>query len=364
MLSEKQTAQPFSERFYDNQPLIDRLRERNTHIDDQLVELKQKIGRVNKKRKPLTKTQELKDYNDVTVTRLLAKRFSVSFNEQNYSKCIHDIQVATLALSAMFMVTGFAWLIISNANFVEDSNFSYNGGLLGGFLMLCSVFYALLKRIKFVYAMGHNETWFYAHLICGIGGTMLVIFHTMFQIKSFNSGVALFCLTLVIISGIFGRYICSLLSFKVQQFYDRIGLMELEIINSLARHHRQTGKAVKASMTRLLVTGMGKNKTWKRKCVDVCRLPWQSVSFYFKLKNDLKQTYKNIAQASSWNDHELKLNIKDSVSLARRYVTNIFLLCITQVTADILTHWRTIHSSILYLLVFTASGHIVAVHMY
>ena len=364
MLSEKQISQPFSERYYDNQHLIDRLREHNSRLDKQLVELKESINQVNNKRKALTDSQQLKTFNDVTVTRLLAKRFSTAFNEENYHKCIHDIQIALLYLSGFIVVTALSWLTISNTNFLTNSDFSYNAGLLGGFLMLCSIFYALLKRIRFIYAMGHNETWFYAHLVCGVLGTMIILFHTTFQIKSINSGVALTCLLLVIISGILGRYICTLLSYQAQKIYDKIGSQEIALINSLAKYRQSTDKGVKSGISSLLAVGLGKKKHWYKKMVDLFKLPFYTLRLYIKLKKNLKNSFNEVSLKNEWHNSVLKEKLSESRALARRYVQNIFLLSVTQLASDALIHWRTIHSSVLYLLTLTAVGHIIAIHMY
>lgn len=363
MLTEKKIDTPFSDRLYDNQQLINKLRDSNNRIDNQLEELK-KVTFLKPKRKVLTDTAELKTFNDVTVTRLLAKRFSVAFNESNYQKCLRELQVALLALSGFIIITALSWLTISNTNFLASGDFSYNAGLLGGFLMLCSVFYALLKRVKFIYALGHNETWFYAHLVCGVVGTMIIFFHTTFQLKSLNSTIAFICLMIVIVSGMFGRYICTLLSFKLQQLYDRIGEHELDVVNIFASHHQSTDKEVKSRLSKLLATGMGKKKKWHDYITLFFHLPKRALTFYTGIAKNIKTLYGTVAHRNEWNDFELKASIKESKKLIRQYIKDIILLSLTQYASNILSHWRTIHSSTLYLLTLTAVGHIVAIHMY
>lgn len=364
MLSEKQINQPFSERLYDNQHLINKLRDSNNRIDNELEELKKVTYLKPKKRKALTDTNELKTFNDVTVTRLLAKRFAVPFNESNYSKCIRELQVALLSLSAFIIITALSWITISNTNFLTSSDFSYNAGLFGGFLMLCSVFYALLKRVKFIYAMGHNETWFYAHLVCGVAGTMIIFFHTTFQIKSLNSAIAFGCLMVVMVSGMFGRYICTLLSFQLQKIYDRIGEYELDLINTFVNHSQSSNKEAKQRLSKLLATGMGKKKNLREQLIQLFYLPKRALSFYLVMANNIKTLYKAVAERNQWNDLALKNSITDGKKIARQYTKNIILLSLTQFLSDILSHWRIIHTSTLYLLTLTATGHIIAIHMY
>ena len=364
MLTDRKIDVDFSKPITGNQALIDELREHNNRIDGQLVELKKKIKLVKNKRKLLTCGDDLIKHNDVSVTRLLAKRFPTKFNNENYYRCIHEIQVALLFLSAFIVITAMSWLVISNTNFLVNSDFSYNVGLLGGFLMLCSIFYALLKRIKFINAMGHNETWFYAHLACGVIGTMLIFFHTTFQINSFNSGVALLCLTIVIVSGIFGRYICTLLSFITQRLYLAISDKELVLINSLLQHHQSTSKPVKSSITRLLATGINKPRHWYQLFTSLVLLPYRMLSLFFSLNRNLKSIFNEIGKRHSWDKEKKSTTRKENRQLALSYSRSIALLSLTSIFSNVFSYWRTIHTSVLYLLTLSAIAHIFAVHMY
>jgi len=367
MLSQKKAANPFTERMYDNPTLVEKVRQGNTRLDEQIADAKQKFKIVKNKnaaRPVLTRPQDLLKYNDVTVTRLLAKRFATPFSEENYQKSVRALQVALLTTSALLIVVSSAWLVISNTNFLADGNFTYNAGLLGGFLMLCSIFYALMKRIRFINALGRNETWFYAHLVCGIVGPLLIILHTTFQVKSINSGVAFFTMLIVLASGLFGRYIFTLLSFRTHRIYQNVGEIELDLFSTLQDYGSTTSKATKGALTQLIVSGLKKPNYWFQNIPQLFHMFINAMRSYRTLLNDVKTTCKAIKNQRNWDKKTYKGNLKDAKKMVRSYIYKIVKLSLLSITQNLLVNWRTLHANLLYLLALTATGHIVAVHMY
>ncbi|WP_455367164.1 hypothetical protein [Kaarinaea lacus] len=367
MLSQKKPANPFTERQYDNPALLDKIRQGNTRLGKQVAEVKQKLKIVETKKAPqpvLTRPEDLLKYNDVTVTRLLAKRFAAKFNLENYQKAVRDLQIALLSTSALLIVVSSAWLVISNTNFLANGDFAYNAGLLGGFLMLCSIFYALMKRIRFINALGRNETWFYAHLVCGIAGPLLIIFHTTFQIKSINSGVAFFCMLIVLLSGMFGRYIFPLLSFRTHRIYQNVGDVEVEIFATFQDYQCTTSKATKAALTQLIVSGLKKPDRWYHNIPQFFRMAINAMNCYRALVQDIKNTCRTVKERRNWDKKTYKGNVNDIKKMARSYIYRIIKLSMLSIIQNLLVNWRTFHANLLYLLALTATGHIVAVHMY
>lgn len=367
MLSEKKIPAELLKTRYGNEEILEQARESNTRLEKQLTEFKEKY-KVIESKKPrsavLTKPQDLLEYNDVTVTRLLSKRFAGQFNDENYRKSIYSLQVALMCLSALLVIVSSGWLVISNTNFLANGNFVYNAGLLGGFLMLCSLFYALMKRIRFINALGHNETWYYAHLFCGIVGPLLIIFHTSFQIKSINSGVAFFTMFTIMISGMFGRYIYTLMSYKAHRTYKRIGEIELALISALAEHQYTTPKPSKNALRDLMVTGLKKPRYWIMYFPQLAKTLFRAIRCHMVYQRDLRRTFKSIGKYNGWDKRTIKDTLKTNRQLARRYVGNILKLSAVNIVQNILLNWRTIHANLLYLLALTATAHILAVHMY
>jgi hypothetical protein len=83
----------------------------------------------------------------------------------------------------------------------------YALGIIGGSMMLLLLIYSARKRAAWLRWLGGIPLWFEIHMVLGIVGPVLVLFHSNFKLGATNSNVALFCMLLVAGSGIVGRYI-------------------------------------------------------------------------------------------------------------------------------------------------------------
>ncbi|MGB1091885.1 MAG: hypothetical protein ACPGYX_07160, partial [Oceanobacter sp.] len=80
-------------------------------------------------------------------------------------------------------------------------------GILGGSCMLALLLYPVRKHWQVMRNWGPLKHWFRAHMLLGILGPSLILFHSNFGLGSTNSNVALFCMLLVAGSGLVGRYL-------------------------------------------------------------------------------------------------------------------------------------------------------------
>ena len=82
----------------------------------------------------------------------------------------------------------------------------YALGIAGGSAMLLLLVYPARKRVPALRFMGTTKHWFQAHMVLGIVGPVLILFHSNFSLGATNSNVALACMLVVSGSGLFGRY--------------------------------------------------------------------------------------------------------------------------------------------------------------
>jgi hypothetical protein len=80
-------------------------------------------------------------------------------------------------------------------------------GITGGSLMLLLLMYSARKRVSWLRWMGSIPAWFEFHMVLGVVGPLLILFHSNFSLGATNSNVALICMLLVAGSGVVGRYI-------------------------------------------------------------------------------------------------------------------------------------------------------------
>jgi len=100
-----------------------------------------------------------------------------------------------------------AYKVATGKYYTPRSNFGFYLGVVGSVMMLLMLAYPLRKHVGFMHRWGALKNWFRIHMIMGIIGPALVLFHSTFQLRSMNATVALFSMLGVVISGIIGRFV-------------------------------------------------------------------------------------------------------------------------------------------------------------
>ncbi len=95
-------------------------------------------------------------------------------------------------------------------------------GIIGGSLMVFLLLYSARKRARWLRWLGGIPTWFEIHMVLGIVGPILVLFHSNFHLGATNSNVALISMLLVSGSGVIGRYIYTRLHAKMDGHEDTL----------------------------------------------------------------------------------------------------------------------------------------------
>jgi hypothetical protein len=83
----------------------------------------------------------------------------------------------------------------------------YGLGIVGGSMMALLLLYSARKRIPWLRWMGGLPAWFEFHMVLGVIGPVLILFHSNFRPGGTNSNIALISMLLVATSGLIGRYI-------------------------------------------------------------------------------------------------------------------------------------------------------------
>jgi len=109
------------------------------------------------------------------------------------------------ALAALAILAG--WLARDSLPLDAGEGLGYLLGIIGGSLMLILLLYTVRKRIRFLRRFGPIKYWFRIHMMLGIVGPTLILYHSNFNVGSLNSKVALYCTLLVAGSGVVGRYL-------------------------------------------------------------------------------------------------------------------------------------------------------------
>ncbi len=266
----------------------------------------------------------------------------------------------------IFFVLVLAWLVAAGHLFTSGSNLGYNLGLAGGLMMLSMLLYPLRKRVRMLDRLGRMEAWFRYHMFMGIGGPVLILFHSTFKIGSMNSSIALYSMLLVALSGVIGRFVYRHihrgLYGKELTLAGAEGLLNwsqqnIDSVFSLSPVIEQRLKTFHAYSTAPL-DGMPQ-RMWR-----FMTLRHQGKVLAREIRHAVKVTLGKEAAKQKWTKTQLRLNYVMAKDQVDNYIDAIIQYSQLANWLKLFSLWHIAHVPFIYLLLFTGIAHVIAVHLY
>lgn len=260
----------------------------------------------------------------------------------------------------------YGWQSKVEQHLTAESGLGYLLGIVGGGLMLLLLLYPLRKRFRFMRLLGATKHWFRIHMLLGVVGPILILFHANFGLGSLNSNIALISMLLVAGSGLVGRYFYSKIHYGL--YGRKMNLAELREITEDSgsrlgsvlssspelkeRLHKYEQSVLKPPSTFLhsvaRVVFMGIRVRLARAAV------WRI----------LKRGLKSQAAQAGWSRAERRRHAKE----ARQYLSVYFATARKVVGFNLYERlfalWHVLHVPLFIILVITSVMHVLAVHMY
>lgn len=123
------------------------------------------------------------------------------------AKTLSSFLPSAVFASGLCVVLAVGWMNREDEYLVPGSGTGYWLGVAGAAIMLLLLLYPLRKRLRLGRWVGSVAVWFRLHMVFGLVGPALVLFHANFRLGSLNSNVALLAMLTVAASGIVGRYL-------------------------------------------------------------------------------------------------------------------------------------------------------------
>jgi hypothetical protein len=114
-------------------------------------------------------------------------------------------EYAVLLTAAVAVILGYAFR--HSDVFVPYEGAGYYLGIAGGVGMLLQLFYAYAKKLRVFHSVAASRAVFHLHMILGLAGPILILYHCKFSWGAKNSNVALIAMFLVVGSGLAGRIV-------------------------------------------------------------------------------------------------------------------------------------------------------------
>lgn len=273
---------------------------------------------------------------------------------------------ATAMLLGVSVLVACAWAIGRWGGFTAGSRVGYNLGLAGGIMMLLLFLYPLRKHFRFMHGFGPAKYWFALHMMLGILGPLFILAHSRFHVGSINAGIALASMSLVAGSGIIGRFIYTRIHHglygrraSLQELRELAGLNSKEVQSKLAFAPRVEGAL--ADFEAELATPQ-RNRL--RSVWTFATLWLRGRIVYMRCVRELNRLYRDHARSQGWDHAKTQRRLAAAKRLVRTYLQGVQRVAQFNTYERLFSLWHVLHVPLVYMLVFSAIAHVVAVHMY
>ena len=273
-------------------------------------------------------------------------------------------ELRAYALIAVFLLAG--WLVRDLGLITPKYGTGYWLGIIGGSLMLSLLLYPLRKKVRFLHRFGSTRRWFRMHMILGLLGPLLVLYHCNFRLGSFNSRVALYCMLLVAVSGIVGRHFYAAIHRGLYGRKLTLGELQRDLADSTEKSHGLATlmPGLVAKLDRLSRELQGDRIT---NSMGIRRsLKWLFTRFFIRLS--LLWTARRELRLAAVRYEVVARDRKRLGRTTSRFVGDYTRL-MTRVAKftvyeRLFAVWHVLHLPIFFVMVLSALVHVLAVHMY
>ncbi len=282
------------------------------------------------------------------------------------SLALQRSRLAAYGYSILTAAVISGWLL-SGKNLVDpNQGLGYWLGIVGGSLMLLLLLYPAGKKSTILRRLGLVKHWFRIHMIFGLVGPLLILYHCNFSVAAVNSTVALYSMLAVTVSGLIGRYFYTRIHRGLYGKRANIEELRKEISASMDSSHGLAAilpafiGELRGASEKLIgdqythAISMRHSLSWTFKYYLV------RVRLYLLIIKELKES-SAINSAVRSNTRKFR---KSANAYAAEQVGLMRQVAQLAVFERLFSLWHVFHMPLFLLLVVSALVHVLAVHMY
>ncbi len=272
--------------------------------------------------------------------------------------------VAVLPATVLLLLA--VWAAREGHYYEPGDDFGYYLGVVGGVIMIVLLTYPMRKYVHFMRNWGATKNWFRVHMILGIAGPTLILFHSTFRVGSLNATVALTCMILVAGSGVVGRVIYRKIhhglygrSATLHEVQSNLGMIggDVKSMFHFAPHIEKRLQEFAAS------TLTEYNGAWSR-FVSFLTVGARSHWTYLMVTRELKRIGRIHAEKHQWDSIKLENRLQPGKMAIRRYLNAVIDVARFSAYERLFSLWHVIHVPFIFMLLISGIVHVIAVHMY
>lgn len=275
--------------------------------------------------------------------------------------------------SRMFLYLVFVALIagffIKNREvFVPGEGLGYTLGIVGGCAMLLLLAYPLVKRTRLLRDGHQSSFWFRWHMVLGILGPLLILYHSNFSTGATNSNVALFSMIVVALSGVIGRYIYGRVhngmygaKLDVGALLARATRLVSEVEDDVGGASGVLAKALADFGESVLSNNRMRTTT---SLMSVMMMPLRVSFARGRILGKVRSSLKANSQKMNWSRAEKHAHFVNARGDVDEFLSAVSRAALMSFWERVFSLWHILHIPLFFLLLVSGVIHVVAVHLY
>jgi len=260
----------------------------------------------------------------------------------------------------------FGWQAKLDNYISAESGIGYFLGILGGSMMLIMLLYSLRKRIKFMRHWFATKYWFRMHMMFGVLGPTIILYHCAFKLGSTNSNVALICMLIVAASGLIGRYIYRQIHYGLYGSKTTAIQLKEDFLASryeielLYNHYPD----IETKLFKFDISDLEKHQNIFIQFINIFIFAIRGRLAYFSAVRTLSKTIKSLAKKEQWNRKTTRQFYSESKEFLAIYYATIRKIVGFQYYERMFSLWHVLHIPLFIMMILSGITHVFAVHLY
>jgi hypothetical protein len=264
--------------------------------------------------------------------------------------------------TAAVLILMAAWVVSQGRMYTPGSRPGYWLGVTGASLILLLLIYPLRKRARSLSVLGPIRHWFRFHMLAGMGGPLIVLFHSTFHVGSFNAAIALTSMLLVVASGLVGRYLYRKIHRGLYGSRETAAHLQEVMQQQLAQMQPLLARVppLEREIAQFVALATRQHESRWHRIVNFALLGWRCDLLAWRVRRAMRRNAIAGVTPDGANDASL-IGLTATISEAIQAVRRAAQFATFE---RLFSLWHVVHIPFLCMLVITAVIHVVAVHAY
>lgn len=231
-------------------------------------------------------------------------------------------------------------------------------GVAGAVTMGLLLLYPLRKALARSFRVGSVGAWFHAHILMGVIGPVLILYHCNFGLGALNANVALWTMLVVAISGVAGHFVHARISAGFYgdklQARERLGAL-VAMLRSL-----EGAPAARAGLVERLEEFEARHSA-PRRIVSTVTMPVRVAAESRQFHRDLAWTIGACSSDGRWTQNRRSDCDRHAQDLLARYLLTVQSAARRALIERIWARWRMFHLPVFLVMIAAVVLHVGAV---